>query len=184
MLEMSTPEGLGQSNPIADLVVPAFIPVTQQIRKTTHSLCVPIFPGTWLSSPHSLGPSQGTVRCPGPSRFHDFMLTRLLSHTTQLCTFPTITMRQTAENLLPPAFRWEDLHKLFPKVFSPHRIYLLSIYPGIQLLKACRQAAFVKLVQEAPNNPWLRLFREPHVSLPFQQMQTEGTKPGGVAAKQ
>lgn len=50
-----------------------------------------------------------------------------LAHATQACIFATITMRETAANSSPPAFRWEDLHKLFPKAFSPHRTYSLSI---------------------------------------------------------
>lgn len=145
MLHMSTLKGLDQSNPTADLVVPAFSFITQQIKKATHSLSVPTFPGTWLSSPHGLHPSQRMVRCPGPSRLHDFILMRLLPHTTQLHTFPTIAMRQTAENLLPPAFRLEDLHKLFPKAFSPHRTCFFIHLPRNSTIKSLQTCSICKV---------------------------------------
>lgn len=35
--------------------------------------------------------------------------------------------RETAGNSSPPAFRLEDLHKLFPKASHPHETYSLSI---------------------------------------------------------
>lgn len=61
---------------------------------------------------------------PGPSWLHGFVCFGLFGPHQAGLHCPE---RETAKYSSPPAFRLEDLHKLFPRAFSPRRTYSLSI---------------------------------------------------------